>query len=319
MRYYVCNYQHKGTAYLQALRKAGHEEDHQDPQVALFDRDWYMHNDKEPRREVLKHPQATVMVYPHSALPPWWYDGLIKIQPYVKCVFVIGEGQKRAMREIAPEARVEVTGWPWSELAPFRSPARIRKILFAPIHPASGRLRPEAVEANRLVMAELKGLIEQRRIQVTVRYVGNKFHQGLRRDPAMTWIQGQENNSIQEIDAADVVIAEGTFLYLAVARGRPTIGINQHLPVRANKMSDIYTPHNWSKYGGDLAYPINYGSAPLKDLLEQAAAGEQTEWRRDFIGPEMAANEFAKKVEDIWLDNLPAIRQSDRVCARLDC
>lgn len=295
MRYFVCPYQHKSKPFDDALKAAGHTYDRVNPEVALFDRDWFMHNDKEPRHEVLRYPNSTIMVYPHSALPPWWYDGLIKIQPYVKCVFVIGEGQKKAMQVIAPEAHVETTGWPWCDIVPFRELSQVKKILFAPVHPAGGRLRPEALEANRTILRKLSHLADQ--YDITVRYVGNRHQQGLRRNAGMTWVQGFEDGTIAELDAADVVIAEGTMMYMSVARGKPTIGINQHLPVRANKMSDRYTPHNWDKYGPDMAYPINFGDAPLAKLIDKAVSGEQSEWRKNFIGDKIDASDFATKVE----------------------
>lgn len=294
MRFYVYPYQHKSEPYRRALVDAGHIEDTANPDVIFVDRDWYMHNHNQPRPEVLRHPGAAVMVYPHSALPPWWYDGLIKIQPYVRCIFVIGEGQRRAMNVIAPFARVETTGWAWSELVPFE-PRTIRRILFAPIHPAGGQLRPEAKRANAEIIEDLTRL--SGRYEIVVRYVGNRFRQGLRRNPRFEMVQGATDGSTADIDNADLVIAEGTMMYLAVARGKPVIGINQHVPVRANKHSDIYTPQKWDLYGPHIGYPINYGDAPLSELIQRAASEEQKQWRQDFIGDAMNPCEFAAKVE----------------------
>ncbi|MDY6867223.1 MAG: hypothetical protein SVT56_04870 [Chloroflexota bacterium] len=295
MFYYVHGYNFKGRPYHLAMYSAGHRPKADKAEIAFFDRDWYMHNDKRPRYQVTKHLQrgASIMIYPHSALPPWWYDGLIKIQPYVKCVFVIGEGQKAAMRVIAPEIHTEAAGWPWCPQRAYASSGAIETILFAPIHPAGGKLRPEAVQANRDIYHELKRVQSQTGCKVVVRYVGDLVQQGLHPYHRFEWVQGRSDGKTKEIDAADVVIAEGTMMYLAVARGKPTIGINQHLPCRANKMSEKYTPHNWDKYGPDLAYPINYGDAPLQELIEQAMAGEQSEWRERFIGEDMDRRTFA--------------------------
>lgn len=297
MSFYVVKYQAKSAAYREALLSAGYVEDRRSPDVLLIDRDWFISNDAEPRAEVRICPDATVMVYPHSAMPPWWYDGLVKMQPYVKCVFVIGEGQKRAMQIIAPEARVEVIGWSWSELVPFRRPEKVKRILFAPIHPAGGKLRPEAIAANKAIMNELMGL--SRDYEISVRYIGSRYRQGIHDARRIKMISGAADNSTTDIDNADLVIAEGSMMYLAVARGKPTIGINQHIPTRANKMSGRYTPKNWKLYGDDIAYPINYGSAPLKDLIE-CAMTEQSQWRRDFVGNAFRPRAFAAKVEKIW-------------------
>jgi hypothetical protein len=300
MRFYINHYQVKSEPYRQAMIEAGHTEDPLNPDVALFDRDWLIHNDNKPRAEILKYPNSKIMVYPHSALPPWWYDGLVPLQDYVKCVFVIGEGQKRAMKIISPNARVETTGWPWSKVLPFKRPDKIRNVLFAAIHPAGGRLRPEAIEANQSIMRDLKEL-DPSKYKVTVRFMESRIAQGLSRDQSFNWVRGAPDNSTTDIDNADIVIAEGTMMYLAAARGKPVIGINQHLPCRANKMSDRYVPHNWDKYGQDIAYPINYGDAPLLELFDRAMI-EQTQWRKDFIGDQLDSKKFAKKVVKVFHD-----------------
>jgi hypothetical protein len=300
MKFYVYPYQHKGEPYRAALEESGHIEDNINPDIILIDRD-QLANEKLPREEVIKYPNAVVTVYPHSPLPPWWYDGLVQLRDYVKCVFVIGEGQKRAMKIIAPHARVETTGWAWSELRPFQDVGSVKNIFFAPIHPAGGRLRPEAIDANAAITKDLVRLAEHG-YDVTIRYMGSRFRQGIRRCDKIKFVQGVADGSTKEIDEADLVIAEGTMMYLSIARGKPTIGINQHLPTRGNKHSD-QPPHNWSKYGDGIAYPINYGSAPIEDLMRRAASFECKEWRRDFIGDKLIPQEFAAKVERIWKEN----------------
>jgi len=192
---------------------------------------------------------------------------------------------------------VQTTGWPWSKVIPFQQPQEIWNILFAPIHPAGGRLRPEAIEANQSIMQALKRL-DPKKYHISIRFIESRIQQGLNRNEAFRWVRGLADNSTTDIDKADLVIAEGTMMHLAVARGKPVIGINQHLPCRANKMSEKYVPHNWEKYGPDIAYPINYGDAPLSELIERAMT-EQVQWRKDFIGQEMDPVKFAKKVEAV--------------------
>jgi len=53
MNYYVCSHQHKGQPFFEALR-ASYRTTSRKPDVALFDRDWYMHNDKKPRQIVIE-------------------------------------------------------------------------------------------------------------------------------------------------------------------------------------------------------------------------------------------------------------------------
>lgn len=310
MKFFVCHYQHKSKPFRKALIDSGFRQDERNPDVALFDRDWFMHNDKKPRWEVERYKdKAVVMVYPHSALPPWWYDGLIKIQPYVKCVFVIGEGQREAMKSFAPNMRVEVTGWAWSDIVPFTKPEneKVKKVLFMPIHPAGGRLRPEAVTANRKIIEDLQDLQKRMNLEVTVRYIGALSQQGLSRKSGFIWLEGGTDAGTKQIDESDVVIAEGTALYLSVARGKPTIGINQHLPIRANKKSDIYTPRTWDIYKHHLVYPLNYGDKSLPELFGEAMT-EKTDWRVRLVGEQMDGKDFAQKVAAVWMDNKPFIK-----------
>jgi hypothetical protein len=304
MEFFVSAHQHKGEPFFKALRMY-YRTTSRNPDVVLVDRDWYMHNDKKPRQIVLDYLEkgATIMVYPHSALPPWWYDGLIKIQPWTSCVFVIGEGAKEAMKVIEPSVRVEAVGWPWCPQQEFQRPEKLKNILFAPIHPSGGRLRPEALDANRLIFHELKRVARWTGAKIVIRHIHALNLQGLRPYNRFHFVHGMPDGSTKEIDEADVVIAEGTFMYSAVARGKPTIGINQHLACRANKMCDKYSPHNWEKYGPDLAYPINFEPRKLMEKIELATSGEQSEWRERFIGPSLDPKAFSELVESIWRED----------------
>jgi hypothetical protein len=217
------------------------------------------------------------------------------------------------MRIIAPDARVEAVGWAWSEMREFQKPAQVKKILFAPIHPAGGKLRREAMSENMDVSAELAKLSHV--YDVSIRYVGSRFRQGIEKavnKSRIKMIAGTTDNSTADIDSADLVIAEGSMMYLSVARGKPTIGINQHVPARPNGSGKI--PKNWDRYGGDIAYPLNYGDAPLDKLIEKAMT-EQTQWRRDFVGDAFCPHKFAEIVEQIWRENngeiLPATTYGD--------
>src|SRR5690606_5552306 len=267
MKFKYFKYQHKGDVYRDALLSNGFTLDSKDPDFILIDRDAYISNAHEPRKQLLMYPNVPVILYPHSPLPLWWYDGLVPLRDYIKCAFVIGEGQKIAMQKIEPRLRVETSGWGWSELVPFKKPERIRKVLFAPAHPTQGLLRPEAKEANRAIFEELKN---HKHLEVTVRYMGDLEAQGLEYDYRFKMVEGRASGRSVELERSDLVIAEGTMMYLAVARGKPTIGFGQQHTLRPNKDPDKYIPHNWQKYGGDIAYPLNFGDAPFLQLVEQA-------------------------------------------------
>jgi hypothetical protein len=192
---------------------------------------------------------------------------------------------------------VHVTGWAWCNQRQFYRPDKVRKILFMPIHATGGMLRPEAYKANREIFSDLLNMRGD--VNITIRYIGALAPQGLYHESGINWVNAEANGATDEIDNADVVIAEGTALHLAVARGVPAIGINQHLPVRTNKEPDTHAPHNWHKYGHLLAYPINYGDVPLVDLIDKAMT-EQTEWRERMIGEQMNGRNFAAMVENAY-------------------
>lgn len=292
MKFWHINYQHKGRPYLDALLQAGFVLDKDNPDFLMIDRERYMVKNQSPRDDVKYYQDVPIIIYPHCSLPHWWYDGLVPVVNTIKGIFVIGEGQKRAMNIITPNTTIGTTGWAWSRILPFQ-PTNVKKVLFAPIHPTGGRLRPEALRANEEIFHELK----RHDFDVTIRHIGNIRRQGIRIPNKFKMIAGGLDGSTNEIDEADLVIAEGTFMYLAVARGKPVIGINQHLPMRPN-VREGYFPRNWDKYGDSIAYPVNFGNKPLVDLIEDAMV-EPVQWKKDFIGDEMNPAEFAAKVERI--------------------
>jgi hypothetical protein len=301
MNFYVFNYQHKGQPYFTALRSQGHKPVARIADVALYDRDRYIQS---PDHTISKVQQqidrgSKIVIYPHSALPPWWYDGLIKLQDYIAGLIVIGEGQRDAVKVFEPDAPVIVGGWPWCPQKPFRKPDKLRTILFGPTHTSGGKIRRTAFNANKAIFNELKQVKRETGCRVVVRYLGDLKRQGLHPYREFEWIRGQADGSTKELDEADVVIAEQTYMYFSVARGAPTIGMIQHLPMSANSHPEKYTPKNWDKYGPDIAYPINYGTKPLIELIEDAMSGEQTEWRRRLIGKDLNPAKFSRQMMEL--------------------
>jgi hypothetical protein len=186
---------------------------------------------------------------------------------------------------------------------PYQKPDQPVKVLFGPIHPGGKALPAEKISANRAIFRELVQLAQDGKYEVTIRFIHKMSDQGLRPSDAVKWVRGRPDGSTAEIDAADVVIGEGMFMYLAVARGKPTIGINQHLRMQtyANKGNNF--PRHWDQYGDDLAYPINYQQGKLDELIQLAASGEQTAWRERFIGESMDPKRFVEIVDQLWKES----------------
>ena len=293
--YYITKHQNKQKPFQKEMEEAGWSFSEDNVDVGLFDRDRYLlaeNNQLIPKVSEFVEKKIPIFIWPHTAIHPWWYDRLVEIGDYIRCIFVIGEGQKEVMKIISPHTHVEICGWPWSKQKYFEQPKSLKNVLFAPIHPdGKGAIRPESYEANRTIQGELTSL----GLNVTCRYVGGFVSQGLENNDSWNWVKARADNTFQDIDNADIVIAEGVFMYLAIARGKPTIGINQHLPVRTNRFCERFCPPNWHKYGHILAYPINYKEGHLPRLIDWALKEEQLEWRKRLIGNDMEY--FSTKIE----------------------
>ena len=90
-------------------------------------------------------------------------------------------------------------------------------------------------------------------------------------------------------------------MYLSVARGKPTIGMNQHIPPRPNGycFKEFKLKH-WNEYERYLAYPIDfYDGDDLLGLINRAVKEEQSEWKRLFIGDKMSSTYLSKLLIDI--------------------
>ena len=84
-------------------------------------------------------------------------------------------------------------------------------------------------------------------------------------------------------------------MYLSVARGKPTIGINQHIPPRPNDYGfKEFKLKQWDKYESFLAYPIDFDEDNLLNLINMAAKKEQFKWKKNFIGNEMNSTYLSK-------------------------
>lgn len=284
------HHQHKGKPIEQALISQGWVYS-QTPDVALFDVARGNPVERRFRRE-----GASLVIYPHTAMAAWWYDELIEPPNSLGAMLVIGEGQKEVQKIITPSVRLEVIGWSYCPILPFQIPLEVKKILFAPIHPSSiGTLRPEAKSVNARVY---KRLLRMKDVQVTLRVIGKLEDNGLWYSPEVIINNAKPDGSYAEIDAADLVIGEGMFLSLAVARGKPAIGMNQRLPQRAN--SSLVTPKNWHKYNHLQAYPIDFDDDNLDELIARAVDESQvSEWKQRFIGEQLQPEHLSDLLKDI--------------------
>lgn len=295
MKYYIYHHQHKGLPIRDALTREGWSHRRSNVDIALFDHNVNLTNPSNGRLIINEYYNqgATIVTYPHGATGAWWADGSGYI-PGTKVFadLVISEGQKYVADIIQPYLKHYPIGWSYCPINEFiKRP--IKNILFAPIHATfrTNAIREEALNANSRIFQALLQLIGK--YKITVRHLNPLNAIGLKYNSKINFVFGQADGSYSDIDNADLVIAEGTYMHMSVARGKPTIGINQHIPIRPNHSTEDYKLNNWDLYGEYMAYPIDFDDGDLEDLIEKASKEEQVEWKKLFIGKEMVSKDLS--------------------------
>jgi len=297
MRITLHNHQDKGRALARAISSQGHNVVPTNPDLLLID-----HDGPEYYRSIINHVEplgVPVWLYSHGAMSCMAWDGWWESHPHTGGYLAVGEGNKEIMTRYGYDREVRVIGWYWCGQMP-QTQTTPHRVLFAPIHPlGNGFMRPEAREANRRAYAEL---LEQN-IMLTVRHIGSLGANGLWPVPGVRYEQGRPDNSIVSIDKADVVVSWGTFAFLAIARGRPTVMYGQDVvPGDGHNADDMRYVQSWSKYRDILRYPLElFDSGPTADILKAAAAGQIdiTDWRARFIGEQLNPEKLCKILEEV--------------------
>ena len=295
------HHQHKGKPIDKALREMGWKYDLRSPDIALFDHAINRTEPEKGRGVIHKFYKegATIVIYPHSPTGAWWMDGdLFPKEGAVQNELVIAEGQEHVSKIINPNMHVHKIGWSYCPIREFKKPTELKRILFAPIHgPIKGHLRDEAAAANKRIYTQLLKMTNK--YQIIVRHINSLESCNLWYSQKPIFVLGKPDGSYKDIDMADLVIAEGTFMYLAVARGKPTIGINQHIPIRPNNTYREFVPKHWNEYGEYMAYPIDFDDSDIITLIDKAIEEDQVKWKQLFIGEPMNGKKLVEILEEI--------------------
>jgi hypothetical protein len=295
MRVGIHHHQRKAVALAEALVAHGHELVAGGPADAFL-----IDADREYHRPIIDDwikRGAKAFVYPHGAPADVTHD-IVAAYERVTGAFVYGEGQAEVLRRIEYPNETYTIGWFYSPQQPFRGDGRVRNVLFAPAHPLqSGLLVDVFRQHNHDAFAALLAVPG---IRITVRHVQGVEANGLWHEPGVEYVRGAEDNAYEQIDAADVVVGfYGTFPTMAVARGCPTVFYGGDM-----RFSDIehggeprYAARQ-DRYHDYLRYPVDLADGPAAEQLERAAAGEQTDWRRRFVGPEWNPSRFVALMEE---------------------
>ena len=143
-----------------------------------------------------------------------------------------------------------------------------------------------------------KRLLELGEVEITMRVIGKLEDNGVWESPNVIINNANPDGSYAEIDAADLVIGEGMYLSLAVARGKPAIGMNQYPPCRANTSECV--PKRWNEYNHLQAYPIDFDDGDLTELIDKALDESQvSNWKKRFIGEQLQPEHLSNVLKDI--------------------
>jgi hypothetical protein len=307
----VVEHQHKAQPYINALLSS-HHHIKRIPIKAdclLIDHEWAGLFAGLPkvtwRKQILEAEQRgmPIFIYPHSVRPNIPHD--LTDQYYqARALFTIAEGHKEVLRRIGYPNPIEVMGWPYTEIKPFRqrkSNGKIR-VLFAPIHPVGNGYLPDAErELNAKTYKKLLGLTDK--IDLTVRHVQPLESSGLWFDERAKIIRGAMDGSTKQMNGADVIVAAFTFAYMAVALGHPLVmmgeGIKPHNSPRG--VGKLIYARNWEKYKDYMKFPHNVedcsSKTDLLDMLKRAMQAPPDEWKERFIGQPFDGRRFVKTLE----------------------
>ena len=239
-----------------------------------------------------------VFIYPHGAAPMLCWDGIHELSNMIKANFVTSKGHQQVMKRYGYPVPTHVIGWYLTEVRPWQETGGYR-VLFAPIHPVMGHvfMFPEDLEANRRTYERL---LEIDDIDLTVRHIGKLQINGLWEDTRATIYQGGTDQNLDEIEKADLIIANGTVAYTAIALGKPTIMLNQMTPAREPHFDTQERLESASigKYEKYMRFPFDVeNDDSLKKIMQAACRKEPKQWRKRFIGEQFDPVYFVELLE----------------------
>jgi hypothetical protein len=245
------DYSTKGARLAGALRAAGHElvDDHGD--LAVVDLD-------HPATGLaLTEAHEITVTYPHGGNPILCWDGRPP-HPHIRLHLVHGPGHSEVFALHGHPVPSVAVGFTYCEVSKPRYPIGER-VLFAPSHPMDDRtIDPRIKEANRAALDKLLAA----GVEVTVRCWGIVEDWGLDPDATVTWAEGGTLDT-DDIDAADLVVADGTVAAMSLARGCPTLFVGSDIDTADDR--DAH-PH-FDAYRNRIRYPYDIADAPLEELV----------------------------------------------------
>ena len=290
-KFYCHDHQGKAAAYIEALTSIGGHIRTSEPREADFA---LLDHDLGVKRLLIKtFERKPIFLYPHTPRPWIQYDGMYPPNKLVTAQFVVGEGALQVMRayefEQMCDRYIYAVGWSLCPIQNFQPVENPKKILFAPIHVnGNGYLSVREKRTNRRAYMRLLNLARKQGLELTVRYLYTIEGNGIYEDAGVKYVRGEADQSFKDIDAADVIVSHQTMAYIAIARGKPTLMMEENKPpMSGNTLGAIKVVKSWDKYKDLLMFPhdILAKEDPIELIKDAARSDEKIrEWKNLFIG-----------------------------------
>lgn len=303
--FFFYKHQRKADVLEKALRQFGWLENRSiaNTSCALFDVDILS------RVEIfnsLHRRGVKLFCYPHSGAPApgtlGWRGH--KPHPHTSAQFVFSPGHKEILHLIGYPHDINVVGWAYCELLPFKPVEQIKSVLFGPLHPnANGWLSDDDKAVNQRAFERLRKASKEMGFKLTVRYLQTPEGNGLEPvdEPNITYFQGLPDNSYEQIDNHDIVISTQTLAYLSIARGKPTLMMDEWIAPRAGNSEELFTHvEGWDSFKHIMMYPHDINTTSDIPALMQHVAQDDSdirEWKRRMIGPQFSSKKFSEILE----------------------
>jgi hypothetical protein len=303
MKFYFFNHQNKGLALVRALESKGWIWTALSGNAHLI----FSDSDVPSRSKSLtgfRQRGKKIFLYPHAARPNLFND-FPGFPPFshVAAHLVCTPGHIEILKRFGHPHHFEAIGWYLCPIKPFQPREHSRKVLFAPIHPNSnGSLSKIDQKINAETYRRLLALVESGEIDLTVRFLRGLEKNGLWLVEGVTYIEGQPDQSYEQIDSADLVVSHQTFAHIAVARGVPTIMMSESTPPRlgSEAMHDFKYVQHWDQYKDLMMYPLDIlAEDDTAALFARAVQSdcEIADWRQRLIGEPFDPAKFIGTVE----------------------
>lgn len=186
-----------------------------------------LYDHEEHRGLVQAFADKPVFVYPHTPYSWFIWDGIVQPRRASAC-FVYGESARQGLQSFGYPNRIDVCGFPRGPVLPF-CPTTGTKLLFAVAHPVADHRfpQPEHYAQHRFVMDWVvanKRSFSEIRVRHAYDLRDNGF-EAYANEPGIQFEQARMNvaDGVASREWADIVIAAGTFGYLSIAQGKPTL------------------------------------------------------------------------------------------------